>query len=67
VYTVAENSEALRQAVEQARALVQDVMHRESSDPRSQQLIAEALRNAEAALRGARAALAEAEGNDARV
>jgi hypothetical protein len=47
--------------VEQARQHVQDVMRQHSDDPRSQQLIDEALREANLALRAARAELEQAE------
>ena len=47
-------------AVVRARQHVQDIMHRHSDDARSQQLIHEALREAEAALRTASADLEQA-------
>ena len=53
--------EAKEEAVRKAREHVMDVMRRHSDDPRSKQLIAEALRDAETALTAARADLREAE------
>jgi len=47
-------------AVERARQHVQDVMRQHSDDPRSQQLIDEALREANVALRTANAELERA-------
>jgi hypothetical protein len=52
--------EALEGAVARAREHVQDVMRRQTDDPRSRQLLDQALREANAALRSAKEELERA-------
>ena len=58
------DTEARVDAVEKAREHVNDVMHRQSDDPRSQQLIAQALREAQDTLHRAEDDLARSTNTD---